>query len=92
MLAAEAPPPPSWMLRTISVSIGMFADYSVNGVWRFLQRYDLELRSANVQQHSGLITTVIIPKCGPPDYGISKVCVIELHTVKTYIARVSTSY
>jgi transposase len=57
----EAPPPaalhgiaprPRWTLDTIRATCDRLADYTPSGVWRFLQRLGLRLRSARVQQFS----------------------------------------
>jgi transposase len=51
--ATSASPPPSrWGLRTIRASIEWLQEYSLSGVWRVLQRADLQLRSAQVQHYS----------------------------------------
>src|SRR5262245_31474381 len=54
--ASTAPPegvvPMPWTLETIRTSFDWLKDYSRSGVWRLLQRYDLRLRSAAVQQFS----------------------------------------
>jgi hypothetical protein len=47
-----APPPPRWTLATIRSQCDGLADYTPSGVWRLLQRLDLRLRSARVQQFS----------------------------------------
>ena len=52
MITTDAPPPSHWTLRTIRVSIITLTNYSISGVWRLLQRHDLKLRSAKVQQYS----------------------------------------
>jgi DDE superfamily endonuclease len=49
---ADGPPPSRWTLETIRVSFDWLANYTLSGVWRALQRLDLRLRSAVVQQYS----------------------------------------
>jgi hypothetical protein len=39
-------------LQTIRASFDWLADYTLSGVWRLLNRLDLRLRSARVQQFS----------------------------------------
>jgi transposase len=48
----ESPPPSRWSLRAIGASIAGWEDLSRSGVWRALQRLDLTLRAAAVQQFS----------------------------------------
>jgi hypothetical protein len=48
----RGPLPSRWTLDTIRVSFDWLADYSLSGVWRVLDRLDLRLRSARVQQFS----------------------------------------
>jgi transposase len=48
----EGPPPSRWTLDTIRVSFDWLRDYTLSGVWRYLRRADLRLRSARVQQFS----------------------------------------
>jgi hypothetical protein len=48
----EGVPPSRWQLRTIRASIPSLADYTLSGIWRFLQRSRLCLRSAKVQLFS----------------------------------------
>jgi len=51
--ATTAGPPPSrWTLDTIRATFDWLHDYTLSGVWRHLQRCDLRLRSARVQQFS----------------------------------------
>jgi hypothetical protein len=45
-------PPSRWQLRTIRASVPELATYSLSGIWRFLQRSHLRLRSAQVQLSS----------------------------------------
>ena len=48
-----APPPPSrWSLRAIQATVPWLHDLTLSGVWRVLQRYDLQLRGARLQQYS----------------------------------------
>ncbi len=48
-----APPPPSrWSLRAIQATFPWLHDLTLSGVWRVLQRYDLNLRGARLQQYS----------------------------------------
>jgi transposase len=46
------PSPNRWTLETIRASLDWLTDYTLSGVWRLLQRWDLKLRSARVQQFS----------------------------------------
>jgi len=48
----EEPAPNRWTLATIRSTFDWLADYSLSGVWRLLERLDLRLRSARVQQFS----------------------------------------
>jgi hypothetical protein len=48
----QGPPPSRWTLETIRASFAWLADYTLSGVWRLLNRLDLRLRSARVQQFS----------------------------------------
>jgi transposase len=48
----QGPPPSRWTLQTIRASFDWLADYTLSGVWRLLNRLDLRLRSARVQQFS----------------------------------------
>ena len=48
----DGPPPSRWTLDTIRASFASLADYTLSGVWRLLNRLDLRLRSARVQQFS----------------------------------------
>lgn len=41
-----------WRLASIGAAVPWLQNYSVSGVWRVLQRYNLGLRSAQVQQYS----------------------------------------
>ena len=49
---SQGPPPSRWSLETIRASFAWLADYTLSGVWRLLNRLDLRLRSARVQQFS----------------------------------------
>ena len=49
MTTAEAPAPSRWTLRTIRVSFDWLKEYTLSGVWYLLRRYQLQLRSAQVQ-------------------------------------------
>jgi hypothetical protein len=49
---ADGPPPSRWTLRTIRASCAWLRDYTLGGVWRYLRRCRLHLRSARVQQYS----------------------------------------
>jgi len=49
---AQGPAPSRWTLDTIRVTFDWLGDYTPSGVWRYLQRLDLRLRSARVQQFS----------------------------------------
>ena len=51
-VTAEGPTPSRWTLRTIRATISPLKGYSLSGVWRVLQRYDLGLRSGRVQLYS----------------------------------------
>jgi hypothetical protein len=44
--------PSRWQLRTIRASVPALAGYTLSGIWRFLQRSQLGLRSAQVQLYS----------------------------------------
>lgn len=48
----EGVSPCRWQLRTIQASVPALADYTLSGIWRFLQRSHLRLRSARVQLYS----------------------------------------
>lgn len=48
----DSPPPSRWSLRAIGASVAGWQDLSRSGVWRALQRLDLRLRAAAVQQYS----------------------------------------
>jgi hypothetical protein len=48
----EGVPPSRWQLRTIQASIPALADYTLSGIWRFLERSHLGLRSPQVQLYS----------------------------------------
>jgi hypothetical protein len=48
----EAEPPANWRLKSIRRAVLWLKDYSLSGVWRLLQRYQLNLRTAQVQQYS----------------------------------------
>jgi transposase len=47
-----SPPPSRWTLRTIRATFDSFADLTLGGVWRALQRCRVGLRSGLVQQFS----------------------------------------
>jgi hypothetical protein len=49
---ASSPPPRRWTLRTIRVSVPELAAYSLSGVWRVLERCQVHLRAARLQQYS----------------------------------------
>src|SRR5262249_33756586 len=49
---AEGPPPSRWTLETIRATFDWLSPYTLSGVWRYLRRWDLRLRSARVQQFS----------------------------------------
>jgi DDE superfamily endonuclease len=49
---SEGPVPWRWTLASIRATIDRFTDYSLSGIWRYLQRHGLRLRSARVQQFS----------------------------------------
>ncbi len=51
-VSAEGPPPSRWNLRTIRATFPWLRDYSLSGVWRLLDGYDLRPRSAQVQLYS----------------------------------------
>jgi hypothetical protein len=42
----------SWRLKTIRTAVPRLSRYSLSGVWRLLQRYQLKLRTGKVQQYS----------------------------------------
>jgi transposase len=46
------PAPSRWTLSTIRATFDWLRDYTLSGVWRYLRRLDLRLRSARVQQFS----------------------------------------
>lgn len=49
----DGPTPNRWTLRTIRATFDFLADYTLSGVWRFLEgQLDVSLRSARVQQYS----------------------------------------
>jgi hypothetical protein len=48
----RADPPSRWTLAGIGRSIRELGGYGVSGIWRVLQRLDLGLRTATVQQYS----------------------------------------
>ena len=50
--SAEGPAPSRWTLASIRATFDWLRDYTLSGVWRYLQRCDLRLRSARVQQFS----------------------------------------
>ena len=49
---AEGPPPSRWTLQGIRATFERFTGYTLSGVWRYLRRHGLRLRSARVQQFS----------------------------------------
>ena len=51
-LTPAGPPPSRWTLRTIQATVTWLAEYTLSGVWRVLDRYDLRPRSARVRQYS----------------------------------------
>jgi hypothetical protein len=51
-VTAAGPPPSRWTLRTIRASVPWLRDQTLSGVWRVLDRYELRLRSAQVQHYS----------------------------------------
>lgn len=48
----ESPPPSRWTLRSIRVTFPWLQGYTLSGVWRVLDRYQLRPRSARVQMYS----------------------------------------
>ncbi len=48
----DGPAPTRWSLKAVRASFPWLAGMSLSGVWRLLQRCDLHLRSARVQQYS----------------------------------------
>ena len=48
----ESPPPSRWSLRSIRVTFAWLQGYTLSGVWRVLDRYQLRPRSARVQMYS----------------------------------------
>lgn len=51
-VTTTSPTPSRWTLRTIRATFADLGSYTLSGVWRVLQRADLGLRSARVQQYS----------------------------------------
>jgi hypothetical protein len=51
-VTTAGPPPSRWTLRTIRASVPWLRDQTLSGVWRVLDRYELRLRSAQVQHYS----------------------------------------
>ncbi len=49
---AAGPAPTRWSLKAVRASFPWLTGMSLRGVWRLLQRCDLHLRSARVQQYS----------------------------------------
>ncbi len=49
---AAGPAPTRWSLKAVRASFPWLTGMSLSGVWRLLQRCDLHLRSARVQQYS----------------------------------------
>jgi putative transposase len=52
MPSEKGPTPSRWILRSIRASFPRLADYTLSGVWYFLQGLDLQLRSPKVQMWS----------------------------------------
>lgn len=52
VVTPDGPPPSRWTLRTIRATFPWLREYTLSGVWRVLDRYDLRPRSARVQQYS----------------------------------------
>jgi transposase len=52
MPGTNAPAPNRWTLRTIRASVDWLRDYTLSGVWYWLKRNGIQLRSARVQQWS----------------------------------------
>ena len=48
----SGPPPSRWTLRTLRATFDWLSDYTLGGVWRWLDRVGLGLRTARVQQFS----------------------------------------
>ena len=48
----STPGPCRWTLETIRATFDWLTDYTLSGVWRLLDRWDLRLRSAQVQRFS----------------------------------------
>ncbi len=48
----QGPAPSRWTLATIRVTFDWLTDYTLSGLRRLLDRFDLGLHSANVQQFS----------------------------------------
>ena len=48
----QGPVPSRWTLNSIRATFDCLGNYTLSGVWRCLQRLDLRLRSARVQQFS----------------------------------------
>jgi hypothetical protein len=51
-VTSEGPPPSRWTLRAIQATFPWLHTYSLSGVWRVLERYQLRLRSARTQLFS----------------------------------------
>ena len=49
---ADGPPPSRWTLRGVRATFAWLSDYTLSGVWRVLQRHKLQIRSAQLRQHS----------------------------------------
>ena len=49
---AASRPANRWKLSTLRAALPWLHHYSLSGVWRLLQRYDLTLRMARIQQYS----------------------------------------
>ena len=48
----QSPPPSRWTLRSIRATFAWLQGYTLSGVWRVLDRYQLRPRSAQVQMYS----------------------------------------
>src|SRR3954453_15795267 len=48
----DGPPPTRWSLKAVRASFPWLKGMSLSGVWRLLQRCNLRVRSARVQQYS----------------------------------------
>jgi transposase len=52
MPGSNAPAPNRWTLHTIRASVDWFQGYTLSGIWYWLKRHGIRLRSARVQQWS----------------------------------------